>query len=86
MLVTVFERPSNANGHFLSIVSLFNEQRQKVGTEKVLRQHFFRTQEVYTPGNLDKFLISLATTPVQNVDNGFTVEVSCHSLPPQKSI
>lgn len=85
MLVTVFERSSNANG-FLSIVSLFNEQRQKVGTEKVLRQHFFKTQEVYTPGNLDKFLISLATTPVQNVDNGFTVEVSCHSLPPQKSI
>jgi peroxidase len=60
---------------FIFIFSLFNQQRQKVGTDKILRQHFFKSQEVYTPGNVDKFLISLSTTPVQNVDNSFTVEV-----------
>jgi peroxidase len=41
----------------------------------LLRQHFFKTQETYTPGNLDKFLVALATVPGQRVDNYFTEEV-----------
>jgi hypothetical protein len=32
-------------------------------------------QTVYTPGNLEKFLIGLATQPSQNFDNYFTEEV-----------
>ena len=42
----------------------------------LLRQHFFKTQEIYTPGNVDKFLIALATVPGLTVDNYFTEEVS----------
>lgn len=41
----------------------------------LLRQHFFKSQIVYTPGNLDKFLIGLATQPMQDFDNYFTEEV-----------
>ena len=41
----------------------------------LLRQHFTKMQTVYTPGNLDKFLIGLATQPSQNFDNYFTEEV-----------
>ncbi len=41
----------------------------------VLRQHFSKMQTVYTPGNLEKFLIGLATQPSQNFDNYFTEEV-----------
>jgi peroxidase len=41
----------------------------------LLRQHFFKTTETYTPGNLDKFLIALATVPGQRVDTYFTEEV-----------
>ena len=41
----------------------------------LLRQHFFKTQLVYTPGNLDKFLIGMATQPMQKFDYRFTEEV-----------
>jgi peroxidase len=33
-------------------------------------------QEIYTPGNLDKFLIGLASQPSQNAENYFTQEVN----------
>lgn len=58
--------------------NLFNQQRQKEAGDKILRQHFFKTQEVYKPGNLDKFLISLATVPIQNMDNSFSEELTNH--------
>lgn len=54
--------------------SLINQRRVKE-RDILLRQHFFKTQETYTPGNLDKFLIALATVPGQKVDNYFTEEV-----------
>lgn len=41
----------------------------------LLRQHFFKTQEAYPPGNIDKLLIAMATIPGQTVDNVFTEEV-----------
>ena len=41
----------------------------------LLRQHFFKSQVIYTPGNLDKFLIGLATQPMQKFDSRFTEEV-----------
>jgi len=44
---------SDADGS-LFVVRLFNEQRQKVGNDKILRQHFFKTQDVYTPGKRRK--------------------------------
>ena len=50
-------------------------QRRKKESVMLLRQHFFKTQIVYTPGNLDKFLIGLASQPIQEFDNYFTEEV-----------
>ncbi|XP_059350851.1 chorion peroxidase-like [Daphnia carinata] len=44
----------------------------------LLRQHFFKTQEIYTPGNLDKFLIGLATQPGQKPENYFSQELTNH--------
>ena len=51
-------------------------QRRIKEREILLRQHFFKTQEIYTPGNLDKFLIGLASQPSQNAENFFTQEVN----------
>ncbi|EFX86585.1 hypothetical protein DAPPUDRAFT_307784 [Daphnia pulex] len=56
---------------------LVNHQRVKE-REILLRHHFFKPQEVYTPGNLDKFLIGLATQPSQKVDAYFTEELTNH--------
>ncbi|KAK4015956.1 hypothetical protein OUZ56_030921 [Daphnia magna] len=44
----------------------------------LLRQHFFKTQEIYTPGNLDKFLIGLATQPGQKPEHYFSKELTNH--------
>jgi peroxidase len=60
--------------HVLFFCSLINQQRIKE-KDILLRQHFFKTQEVYPPGNVDKFLIALATVPSRSVDNYFTEEV-----------
>ncbi len=54
--------------------SLYDLKREKTGSVQ-LRHHFFKTQSLYTPGNLDKFLVGLATQPDQKVDNVFTEEV-----------
>ena len=50
-------------------------QKRKTESTILLRQHFLRPQLLYTPGNLDKFLIGLATQPSQNFDNHFSEEV-----------
>ncbi|EFX80428.1 hypothetical protein DAPPUDRAFT_304119 [Daphnia pulex] len=64
-------------GHSLVQGNLVNEQREK---EKsfLLRHLFFKMQEVYVPGNVDKFLIAQATLPGETVDNYFTVELTNH--------
>ncbi|KAI9554244.1 hypothetical protein GHT06_019516 [Daphnia sinensis] len=56
---------------------LVNKHR---GVENVifLREHYFKPQLLYTPGNLDKFLIGLASQPTQKVDLAFTKEVTEH--------
>ncbi|EFX82421.1 hypothetical protein DAPPUDRAFT_49291, partial [Daphnia pulex] len=56
---------------------LFNHNR-KLTDSINLRNHFFKTQMVYTPGNVDKFLIGLATQPDQSVDNIVTEELTNH--------
>lgn len=56
------------------LFSLINHRREKE-SHILLRQHFLKTQTLYTPGNLDKFLIGLATQPRQDFDNYFTEEV-----------
>ena len=56
------------------IYRLVNQKRVKE-RETILSQHFFKPQELYTPGNLDKFLIGLSTQPSQKVDAYFTEEV-----------
>ena len=55
--------------------SLLNEKRELERTI-LLRQQFFKTQEMYIPGNVDKFLIAMATVAGQKADNYFTVEVN----------
>ncbi|XP_046649289.1 peroxidase-like [Daphnia pulicaria] len=56
---------------------LYDLKRKKTGSVQLLH-HFFKTQSLYTPGNLDKFLIGLATQPDQKVDNVFTEELTNH--------
>lgn len=56
------------------LFSLINHRRKKEA-HILLREHFFKSQVIYTPGNLDKFLIGLATQPGQDFDNYFTEEV-----------
>ncbi|XP_057375639.1 peroxidase-like [Daphnia carinata] len=52
--------------------------RRKKESRILLRQHFLKTQTLYTPGNLDKFLTGLAAQPSQDFDNYFTEEVTNH--------
>ncbi|XP_046638989.1 peroxidase-like [Daphnia pulicaria] len=56
---------------------LINRRRKKE-SHILLRQHFNKVQKVYTPGNLEKFLIGLATQPGQDFDNYFSKEVTNH--------
>ncbi|KAK4008473.1 hypothetical protein OUZ56_013613 [Daphnia magna] len=56
---------------------LVNEQRS-VEKDILLRQHFFKPQTLYTPGNLEKYLVGLATQPTQKVDLSFTKELTEH--------
>ena len=41
---------------------------------------FFNPELLYTPGNLDKFLIGLAAQPRQKFDNLFTLRVHTMSV------
>ena len=41
----------------------------------LLRELFNRPAPLYVPGNLDKFLIGLATQPMQNTETYYTEEV-----------
>ena len=61
----------NSSNYFHSLVN----QQRKTESTILLRQHFLRPQLLYTPGNLDKFLIGLATQPSQDFDNNFSEEV-----------
>ncbi|XP_057375077.2 peroxidase-like [Daphnia carinata] len=56
---------------------MVNEQRS-IEKDILLRHHFFKPQTLYTPGNLDKYLIGLATQPTQRVDLSFTKELTQH--------
>lgn len=63
----------NING-LIQTHSLLNEKRE-LEKSILLRQQFFKTQEMYVPGNPDKFTIAMATLAGEKVDNYFTVEV-----------
>ena len=43
-----------------------------------LRDGFFNPGLIYTPGQLDRFLVGLATQPRQRFDNIFSEEVTNH--------
>jgi len=58
-------------------VDLLNKRRKK-DDEIRLRNHFFKSQVIYKPGNLDKFLVGLATQPIQSYDNYITEELTNH--------
>ncbi|KAI9554243.1 hypothetical protein GHT06_019515 [Daphnia sinensis] len=58
--------------------ALMVNQQRSVEEDIQLRHHFFKPQTLYTPGNLDKYLIGLATQPTQKVDLSFTKELTEH--------
>ena len=48
-----------------------------------LNKQFLNPELLYTPGNLDKFLVGLATQPSQKFDNVMTDQVTNHLLQPK---
>ena len=48
-----------------------------------LNKHFLNPELLYTPGNLDKFLVGLATQPSQKFDNVLSDQVTNHLLQPK---
>ena len=60
-----------------SLVEEANFERRKVNMIP-LRNNFFNPELFYVPGQLDNFLVGLATQPRQKYDNIFTEEVTNH--------
>ena len=48
-----------------------------------LNKQFLNPELLYTPGNLDKFLVGLATQPSQKFDNVLSEQVTNHLLQPK---
>ena len=48
-----------------------------------LNKQFLNPELLYTPGNLDKFLVGLATQPSQKFDNVLSDQVTNHLLQPR---
>ena len=48
-----------------------------------LNKQFLNPELLYTPGNLDKFLVGLATQPSQKFDNVLSDQVTNHLLQPK---
>ena len=48
-----------------------------------LNKQFLNPELLYTPGNLDKFLVGLATQASQKFDNVFSEQVTNHLLQPK---
>ena len=63
--------------HIFSIVEEVHYERKKTGMVP-LSDTFFNPGLIYTPGQLDKFLVGLATQPRQKFDNIFSEEVTNH--------
>ncbi len=74
-LTSILHDKINIVYEIFSFISLSNRRRKKE-SHILLRQHFNKVQKVYTPGNLEKFLIGLATQPGQDFDNYFSKEVN----------
>ena len=62
---------------FLSFIEEVHYERKKTGMIP-LSETFFNPELIYTPGELDKFLVGLATQPRQKFDNIFSEEVTNH--------
>ena len=62
---------------FLSFIEEVHYERKKTGMIP-LSDTFFNPELIYTPGELDKFLVGLATQPRQKFDNIFSEEVTNH--------
>ncbi len=81
-ITNVFATAAFRFGHtlvqgLLDMVEEVHYERKKT-TMVPLSDLFFNPDLLYTPGNLDKFLIGLATQPRQKYDNLFSEEVTNH--------
>ena len=67
---------------FFSLVEELHYERK---TTKMLplSDTFFNPELIYVPGELDKFLVGLATQPRQKFDNIFTEQVTNHLFQPK---
>ena len=66
----------------LDLVEEVHYERKKTSMIP-LSDLFFNPELIYTPGNLDKFLVGLASQPRQNYDNLFSEEVTNHLFQPK---
>ena len=83
-LTNVFATAAFRFGHtlvqgLLDMVEEVHYERKKT-TMVPLSDLFFNPDLLYTPGNLDKFLIGLATQPRQKYDNLFSEELTNHNV------
>ena len=62
---------------FVSFIEEVHYERKKTGMIP-LSDTFFNPELIYTPGELDKFLVGLATQPRQKFDNIFSEQVTNH--------
>merc|ERR1712106_504664 len=66
----------------LDLVEEIHYDRKKTSSIP-LSDTFFNPELVYVPGELDKFLVGLATQPRQKFDNIFTEQVTNHLFQPK---
>ena len=62
---------------FVRFIEEVHYERKKTGMIP-LSDTFFNPELIYTPGELDKFLVGLATQPRQKFDNIFSEQVTNH--------
>ena len=62
---------------YLSFIEEVHYERKKTGMIP-LSDTFFNPELIYTPGELDKFLVGLATQPRQKFDNVVSEQLTNH--------
>merc|ERR1719209_2092574 len=86
-ITNVFASAAFRFGHtlvqgMLDLVKEVQFERKKSSTIP-LSDTFFNPELMYVPGELDKFLVGLATQPSQKFDNIFTEQVTNHLFQPK---
>ena len=68
--------------YLFSLVEEVKFERKKISMIP-LSDTFFNPELMYVPGELDKFLVGMATQPRQKFDNLFTDQVTNHLFQPK---